>query len=384
MERKKASLYEKITGCVIAAACVIFAAALLILPKQDWSENENRTLAAFPELTLSGLAQGEYLSDVEEYLTDHFPARDVFVSINTRVSVALGRRELNGVYIGSDGFLIDRYEKPQRTEKILEGFNRLVQAAGERSVTLLLAPTAAEIYSDRLPPFANCADQSETMARFRDGFEGTFVDVAPVLHAHRDERQLYYRTDHHWTTWGAYYACTELCAAMGMRPVPAEQYEITQVTEDFRGTTFSKLNDLTIPGEPIYRFTLPGQQLTVSYGMPDRAVTSEAQGSDGLYNPEYLGRKDKYSYFLDNIHEFITVENPDADTSRQLVMIKDSYANCMVPFLAQHFEKMYIIDPRYYRDSIIDFVTSDDAVTDVLILYNLGTMDNDTGVTAIF
>ena len=384
MKREKASLYEKITGCVIAAVCVILSAALLILPKQDWSENENRSLAAFPELTAGGLANGEYLSGVEKYLTDHFPARDVLVSVNTRVSVALGRRELNGVYIGSDGFLIDRYEKPQRTEKILEGFNRLVREAGERSVTLLLAPTSAEIYSDRLPPFAVCADQNETMARFRNGFEGTFADVTQALRDHRDERLLYYRTDHHWTTWGAYYAYTELCAAMGLQPVPAEQYEITVVTENFRGTTFSKINDLTIPGEPIHRFTLPELQLTVSYGMPERAETSDAQGSDGLCNPEYLGQKDKYSYFLDNIHEFITVDNPAADTGRRLVVIKDSYANCMIPFLAPHFEKMYIIDPRYYRGSIIDFVASEDEVTDVLILYNLGTMDTDTGVTAIF
>ena len=384
MEREKASLYEKITGCVVAAACVIFAAALLILPKQDWSENENRRLAAFPELTLSGLAEGEYLSDVEEYLTDHFPARDVFVSINTRVSAALGRQELNGVYLGKDGFLIDRYISPERTEKILEGFNRLADAAGGRSVTLLAAPTAAEIYGDRLPPFARCADQNRTIALLRDGFAGSFADVTQTLRDHRDEQLLYYRTDHHWTTWGAYYAYTELCAVMGLQPVQAEQFEITQVTADFRGTTFSKLNDLTVPGEPIYRFTLPGQQLTVSYGMPDRAVTSDEAGSNGLYNPDYLEQKDKYSYFLDNIHEFITVEKSGADSSRRLVIVKDSYANCMVPFLAEHFEKIYIIDPRYYRESIIDFVTSDDTLTDVLILYNLGTMDGDTGVTAIF
>ena len=103
-----------------------------------------------------------------------------------------------------------------------------------------------------------------------------------------------------------------------------------------------------------------------------------------LYNDYYLTRKDKYSYFLDNIHELILIRNPNAQTKRKLVVIKDSYANCFIPFLTPHFSEISVIDLRYYHHSVIEYINSDDAVTDVLILYNLGTMDQDTGAAVIF
>ena len=368
--------HAKATSVIFAALCIAFAAGLLILPKADWSENENRRLASFPELTAGQLANGEYLSDVEDYLTDHFPLRDFFVSVNTRFNTLLGRSEINDVFICSDGYLMDKYQSPTRTEDILEAFNRLPASVGERSVTLLLAPTASAVYSELLPPFAQQADQLYTMQQYYDGFAGNTVDVAGVLRSYRNEHQLYYRTDHHWTTYGAYYAYTELCKALKLDIVPFEEYDIKCVSEDFRGTTYSKVNDFSVPGEEMYAFSLPGQSLSVDYG--------DGNASDSLYNEDYLTRKDKYSYFLDNIHELIVITNPSAQTDRELVIIKDSYANCLVPFLTEHFTRISVIDPRYYRSSVIDYINADPAITDVLILYNMGTIDTDSGAAVIF
>ena len=157
-----------------------------------------------------------------------------------------------------------------------------------------------------------------------------------------------------------------------------ENFEIKKVTDSFRGTTYSKVNDLSVKGEPIYCFSLPDQQLDGRYG------TDENAKKGMLYNKEYLKRKDKYSFFLDNIHDIIIIQNPDAQTDRKLVVIKDSYANCFIPFLTAHFEEISVIDPRYYRHSIIDYINQKDNDTDVLILYNLGTMDQDTGAAVIF
>lgn len=384
MNNKKTDRHAACTSCIAAGICIVFSVLLLALPKSDWSENENRKLQSFPKFSAEALVSGEYLSDLDGYLTDHFPLRDVLVSLNTRINTLLGRREINNVYICDNGFLIDKYQAPARTEKILEAFNRLPDSVGDRDVTLLLAPTAAAIYSEYLPPFAQCPDQLETLRQYYDGFNGTTVDVTDTLLAHRYDRQLYYRTDHHWTTWGAYYAYAELCGALGLNAVDADAYEIECIAEDFCGTTYSKVNDFTVSGEPMYRFTLPGQTLSVAYGMPEKAVYSDSPDSSGLYNDQYLGQKDKYSCFLDNIHEFITIENSNAQTDRELVVIKDSYANCLVPFLAEHFRRICVVDLRYYRGSVIDYINSQDTVTDVLVLYNLGTMDSDTGVAAVF
>lgn len=371
--------HAKITCCIFAALCIVLSITLLIMPKSDWSDNENRKLADFPKFSWESLVDGDYLSGVEDYLTDHFPLRDLFVSVNTRANTLAGRSEINNVFICDDGFLIDKYQTPTRTDAILTAFNRLPGAVGERTVTMLIAPTAASIYSDKLPAFAQQADQMETMRQLNEGFSGQYVDVTETLMAHREEHQLYYRTDHHWTTYGAYYAYVELCGKLGLDAVPMDQFEIECVSEDFCGTTYSKVNDFSIRGEEIFRFTLPGQALRVTYGS-----SASAEVTDSLYNEEYLREKDKYSYFLNNINDLVTIENDNARTDRQLVLIKDSYANCFVPFLTEHFSKIYVVDLRHYRASVIELINSDEAITDVVILYNLGTMDTDTGVTVIY
>ncbi len=379
MEKTLLDRHAGITACVVAAICVVLGALLVILPHESWSENENRRLADMPEFSAEAFTEGEYLSDVQDYLTDHFPLRDLFVSVNTKANILLGIREINGVFICDDGFLIDKYNEPTRTDAIMESFNRLCDGVGDRQVTLLAAPTAALIYSDKLPPFAQQADQNKTMEQLSSGFKGISVDVAGTLMDHRDDYQMYYRTDHHWTTYGAYYAYAELCSALELEAVPMDKFNIDCISEDFCGTTYSKVNDFSISGEEMYRFVLPEQKLSVTYGSGEKAVASNS-----LYNDDYLEKKDKYSCFLNNINDLVIIENQNAQTSRKLAVIKDSYANCLVPFLAEHFEKIYVIDPRHYRNSIIDLINSDQAITDVLIIYNLGTMDTDTGVTVIY
>lgn len=367
------------TACVIAAICIILGAALVLLPKSQWSDNENRRLASFPEFSVQSLAEGEYLSDVQEYLTDHFPLRDLLVSVNTKANTIMGRREINGVFICGDGFLIDKYKAPVRTDAVIETFNRLCAGVGERRVTLLAAPTAALIYEDKLPPFVQQADQQETLSQIKEGFAGEFADVTEALMSHRADHRLYYRTDHHWTTYGAYYAYAELCAHLELEAMPMDAYTIECISDDFRGTTYSKVNDFSVEGEEMYRFVLPEQELTVTYGSGDAP-----QVTHSLYNDDYLEKKDKYSCFLNNINDLVVIENQSARTHRRLAVIKDSYANCLVPFLAEHFEKIYVIDPRHYRDSVIDLINADPAVSDVLLLYNLGTIDTDIGVTVIY
>ncbi len=104
--------------------------------------------------------------------------------------------------------------------------------------------------------------------------------------------------------------------------------------------------------------------------------------TDTLYAPEYLSKKDKYSYFLNNQNTFVEIHNANAQTEKVLAVIKDSYANCMIPFLCEHFETIYVFDTRYYRGKVTDFI-AENGVTDVLFLYNMHTIDNDPGVAMI-
>ena len=170
---------------------------------------------------------------------------------------------------------------------------------------------------------------------------------------------------------------TAFCREMGLEAVSLEEMDSRIAAEDFRGTVYSKAGDYTRKGDVITTYTNPLDHLTVKYMDTDET-------SDSLYNPEYAGVKDKYSLFLDNLHSLIEIENETADSDRELVLVKDSYANSMVPFLVRHYKKIYVFDTRYYKQGVSEFVKEHPGVTDVLILYNMNTLDTDLGVRGVY
>ena len=382
--------------CAVTLSCAVL---FFVLPRESFSENENRALAAAPSLRLSALADGDFTADLQDYLTDHFPFRDLFICIRTKFLLLLGRTEINGVYLGRDGALIDRYDAPEHEDR----FRTQVAALAEKTpVTLMLVPTAVTVYPENLPAYASCASQTETIERLYaalgnmesnllysenraenvlsrellDNPSCHTVDVLSVLAAHRDEWTLYYRTDHHWTMAGAYCGYLAYCEAKGLTPVPLDAYDSRVVTDDFRGTLYARFGDYTMPGEEITVFELPGQALDVLYN-------DTGETSDSLYNFEYLEKRDKYSLFLNNLHSMVTITNESAGPEDALLVIKDSYANSMIPFLTAHYRTIYVVDPRYYREAPSEFAAAHPEISDVLVLYNLGTMDEDAGIGGI-
>ena len=382
--------------CAVTLSCAVL---FFVLPRESFSENENRALAAAPSLRLSALADGDFTADLQDYLTDHFPFRDLFICIRTKFLLLLGRTEINGVYLGRNGALIDRYDAPEHEDR----FRTQVAALAEKTpVTLMLVPTAVTVYPENLPAYASCASQTETIERLYaalgnmesnllysenraenvlsrellDNPSCRTVDVLSVLAAHRDEWPLYYRTDHHWTMAGAYCGYLAYCEAKGLTPVPLDAYDSRVVTDDFRGTLYARFGDYTMPGEEITVFELPGQALDVLYN-------DTGETSDSLYNFEYLEKRDKSSLFLNNLHSMVTITNESAGPEDALLVIKDSYANSMIPFLTAHYRTIYVVDPRYYREAPSEFAAAHPEISDVLVLYNLGTMDEDAGIGGI-
>ena len=149
------------------------------------------------------------------------------------------------------------------------------------------------------------------------------------------------------------------------------------VTENFAGTLYSKVNDYSHPKDAITVYTNPEDDITVTY-------LDTGEVTDSLYNFDYLTEKDKYSLFLNNIHPLIEIENKTASSQNALMLVKDSYANSIVPFLAHHYRKIYVFDTRYYRDGPSTFLSGHQDITDVLLLYNMNTLDGDTGIRGIY
>ena len=377
---------EVLTVSLITAFILCFSVWCLVAPKQTFSENENRALASWPVYSFTALKDGSYMSGIQSYLSDHFPLRDPFMTLKTKYEMLTGREEINDIYLAKDGYYIEAYKAPKQQQKVITQFQKLQDAIttdAKENVRVMLVPTAISTYNAKLPvsaPDRGVLRQVDTMNEIYAALPSMQkVDAWSALQAAAAEETggLYYHTDHHWTTHGAYVGYQAYCGAAGIEPIPEANFQQTCVTTDFHGTIFSKLHDSTVPGDAITLYENPANQLTVSY--PD---TGEV--TDTLYNRDYLTQKDKYSMFLNNLHPLVEITNETADSDRQLVLIKDSYANSMVPFLVNHYQKIYVFDTRYYRFGPSSFINEHPEVTDVLLLYNMNTIDTDLGVGGIF
>jgi hypothetical protein len=228
-----------------------------------------------------------------------------------------------------------------------------------------------------LPKNTASEKQSEDMKQLFDSITAdNVIKINPTdaLLKASEDTDIYYRLDHHWTTEGAYIGYKELCKGLGITPTPLEEYTKTEVTNDFFGTIYSKINDYSVSGDTITAYTNDNWDLDIDY---------DGEKSDSLFNDEYLQKKDKYSYFLDNLHPYIKIENKNAKSDKSLAVIKDSYANCLVPFLVDEYKTIYVFDTRYYRESVSEFINQND-VDNVAVIYNMNTIDTDMGVRGIY
>lgn len=366
------------TSIIISVLILCFSCIFFISKKKDFSENENRYLENLPKFSFEALEKGQYTKELESYLADHFPARDWFMNLKTSFERGLGRVEINDVYLAKDGFFIEKYKNPVNNTKIIQAIENFSQKITNAEVSLLLVPTAITIYEEKLPSYAFGPQQLDTMQTIYEGVSCNTISVyESLMKAKEWNLPLFYRLDHHWTMYGAYAAYTELCRVKGLNAIPMDAFEIRTESNEFKGTIYSKVNDYRVVGDEMPVFYLPNQKLRVQY-------MDTGETTDSLYEKSYLDKKDKYSFFLNNIHPLIEVTNENYSGENELVIIKDSYANCMIPFLINHYKKIYIIDPRYYKQAASEFVNENNNIKDVLILYNLHTIDSDLGIGGIY
>ena len=354
-----------------ACFCVFLGGLLvwhLLLPDRDRSDVENRTLARFPEFSWEDLKDGSFTKGVEEYFADQFPLRDQWTGLKARAEQVLGKREFNGVYLCGDA-LIAKVEPPKDglEEKNLSYVSRLAESA-EVPVYLGLIPSAAEIWRDRLPKGAESWDQAAFIARAAE-LEGVEpIDFLTALRDHAGERTwegIFYRTDHHWTTLGAYYGHAALMEALGRGGEVPEPETVRArdlpVSNGFQGTLYSQSGIHWLEPDSI-EFWVEESGLTVTSwrdGTPKEA---------GLYDYDYLGKKDKYSAFLGGNQPLCVVKNPEG--KGKLLVIRDSYADSMAPFLALRFEEVHLLDPRYYRYSAAKYA-EDNGLDAIAVVYSV-------------
>lgn len=352
--------------------CIVFLLAIFGLfafsiTKKDtsFSENENRYLAKKPEFSIQSLYAGEYTKDYETYITDQFVLRDQWIAMKVYAEKALLKKDINGVFFGKDGYLIERQTEDEMKQSTLEKNKKMVEAFVKQykdklNIKVMLVPTASEVLSDKLPKYATFYDQDPFMDSIYQNIGANHaVDVRETLRNHKQE-PIYYRTDHHWTTLGAYYAYEQWAKQTGITPYKQDDFMIEEATKDFYGTLYSKVN-IPMPADSIFLYHSKEDK---EY----RVMINEKKELGGLYDLSKLKEKDKYSVLLGGNNSYVTIDT-NVKNGRKLLVIKDSYAHSIVPFVANHFESTIMLDYRYYNGSTKALIENE-GITDVLILYN--------------
>lgn len=358
---------EKIISVTISIIIIIFLILFIFSNKLEFSENENRYLEKFPNFNFEDLIDNKYLKNIDSYLQDHFVFRDEFIKIRTNYLMLLNYKEVNNVFINNK-MLIEKYIEPKKTEKLINKLN-FIEENVNKKIDLMLVPTSISIYKELLPNYY-INNQIETMNYIYDNVNMNKISVYNTLIEHKDEKMLYYSMDHHWNIYGAYYAYLEYCKYKEMDCFKLEDFNIEEVEDTFKGTIYSKVLYETEQLDKIYKVTK--DDVIVKY--PDSVKNT-------LYEEKYLNLKDKYSYYLNNNNSIIEIETNNIN-NKSILIVKDSYANCFIPFLTSNYKKIVIIDPRYYKLSILDYIKSNN-FDDILFLYNMNTIDNDGGIYTI-
>lgn len=347
-----------------------------IKPDQEFSQAENRTLSSFPYFSTQRLLDGDFMDDMNTYLSDQFAGRPYWVAGYNLFDYAIGQREINDVYVTRQG-LYRHY--PAENETIsnsnIQGINAFAQTYG-MPTTVMLVPSSTYIYQDRLPFLATAWDEGTYIEQAYAGLsEGIkTIDATAALKAEKDS-YIYYRTDHHWTSYGAYLAYLQLAEVTGL-PNRQAQLQTEVVSDSFLGTNHSRTGIPFVQADTIERYQIGQVQHYETTTLENNEyITSEY---DSMYFSEFLTQKDQYSYFLGRLQPYVTITT-GAQTGKKLIIFKDSYAHCLVPMLMEDYSEIRLVDIRsLFTDdygALVDVTRYDEA----LFLYSTDVFSQQLG-----
>ena len=356
----------------------LFFVLNLVSSDIDFSEQENRYLQQKPKFSFSSLFSGKYTSAFETYVTDQFEFRDTWITLKARCELLMGKKENNGVnfcrarFSGEGDMLASGFKAPDT--KTLYSNMAAVNALSSQSgvpVYFALIPDKAEIYAGRLPSNAPNASEKDIIDYCYAQSEARTVDMLSPLKNHADE-YIFYRTDHHWTSRGAYYGYTALAGAMEFPVNDIGHYEVERVSDDFFGTLWSSSGFSWVAPDSIDIFVGPPDDLSITNYPSGTPVTGS------LYDYSFLSKKDKYAFFMGGNTPLQVIET-GADHAPSLLILRDSYADSLIPFLLDDFSQIHLMDLRYYRAGLSEYLKNNH-IDEILVIYSVSNFCTDSNI----
>lgn len=377
---RQRKVQEKLVGVIFILTLFLFLIINVIVPDREKSVQENRMLATKPKFRLSSLISGDYDEKFEAYMDDQFVGRDMWRKLKVTVDRIGGSRLENGVYIGTNGQLLEQIEVADENHlaaniKAIKSFS---ESQSKIPVRMMLVPDAANVLNHSLPSLAKPEDQTQMFSMVRKdlGDSVEWIDVSTELNKHKTEK-IYYKTDHHWTTLGAFYAFQAAAPSLGIEEDLSGKYVSYAVSDSFNGMLASKSGVNLGEKEQIdiYVPTEEDTDLIVDY-------VDEGKRSTSLYDSSKLKEKDQYTVFLGGNSSLLDIRTVSTSTKR-LLLVKDSFANSFIPFLTPYYREIVVVDPRYYSGTINDLMDSY-RISEVLFLYSGNTFFKDNNISGVF
>lgn len=366
--------FQAVLSVCFCGALTLTGAAIFLRKPSAYSQNENRYLQQRPELSAENIMDGTWQEDMTDYMSDQMPLRDKWTAMQAKTQILLGKKDVGGIYLGDEHRYFEKITEDDisrmRFTSNLNAIKAVAEYVPQLDVTVLLVPSAGTIQAEHLPKHAELYDAAALYNLEQATLGGccTLADCRDTLNAHKDE-YIYYRTDHHWTTYGAWFGYEALMQARGQEAMPFADFQVYPVSNAFYGTLYSKVLDAdTVPDTVELRYRLPECTVTVD-------------GTAGsVHDLSKLEGKDHYQVFFGGNYGEVNIHTAN-ENGKSLLIFKDSYANSLVPYLLEEYADITMIDLRYNNGSWAELLRNHTG--EVLFLYEMSNFAQDPNVSTM-
>ena len=379
-------LYTRLPMIVFLGFIGVMFVLFLVLPKKEYSSSEKRYLQQAPAVSAAAIfsqdKNSSFQTKFEKYIEDHTAGRNFWVGFSAYYNLALGNNGEKGVYNGRDDYLINDPETKENLSRNIGFMEEFAQKLDETGVPVYVAvaPSTGSVCSDKLPRFHYTYVDDQRFEVIQNGLNTAhFADIRDELkEAYASGGQIFYRTDHHWTALGAYTAYRALSSELGYTPLERGDYKVTSYP-GFFGTTYSTSGFWLTPPDDIEVWDNLSNDGSVKVAITDGDELIE---QDDMFFYDHLGEDDKYPVYLDGNHPYTVIKNPKASSSEKLMVIKDSFAHSLTPFLADHYSEIIMVDLRYFGNPLSEIIASE-GIDRVLILYSIDNLTSDDNIAKL-